>query len=101
MTLRSMWVLTGSNSRHNCVAYFGRSNREGTIPNQNVSERDLQHDGTEWEEGLDLSIHGDKWSDNRILFQCSQENQRARGSICTVPGRPSILVAATQRMHHG
>ncbi len=26
MTLRSMWVLTGSNSRHNCVAYFGRSN---------------------------------------------------------------------------
>ncbi len=27
MTLRSIWVLTGSNSRHNCVAYFGRSNR--------------------------------------------------------------------------
>ncbi len=27
MTLRSMWVLTGSNSRHNCVAYFGRSNK--------------------------------------------------------------------------
>ncbi len=27
MTLRSMWVLTGSNSRHNRVAYFGRSNR--------------------------------------------------------------------------
>ncbi len=26
MTLRSMWVLTGSNSRHNRVAYFGRSN---------------------------------------------------------------------------
>ncbi len=26
MTLRSMWVLTGSNSRHNHVAYFGRSN---------------------------------------------------------------------------
>jgi hypothetical protein len=27
VTLRSMWVLTGSNSRHNRVAYFGRSNR--------------------------------------------------------------------------
>ncbi len=27
MTLRSMWVLTGSNSRHNRVAYFGRSNK--------------------------------------------------------------------------
>ncbi len=27
MTLRSMWVLTGSNSCHNRVAYFGRSNR--------------------------------------------------------------------------
>ncbi len=26
MTLRSIWVLTGSNSRHNRVAYFGRSN---------------------------------------------------------------------------
>ncbi len=26
MTLRSMWVLTGSNSHHNRVAYFGRSN---------------------------------------------------------------------------
>ncbi len=26
MTLRSIWVLTGSNSRHNHVAYFGRSN---------------------------------------------------------------------------
>ncbi len=26
MTLRSMWVLTGSNSRHHRVAYFGRSN---------------------------------------------------------------------------
>ncbi len=27
MTLRSIWVLTGSNSHHNRVAYFGRSNR--------------------------------------------------------------------------
>jgi hypothetical protein len=27
VTLRSMWVLTGSNSRHNRVAYFGRSNK--------------------------------------------------------------------------
>ncbi len=27
MTLRSIWVLTGSNSCHNRVAYFGRSNR--------------------------------------------------------------------------
>jgi hypothetical protein len=27
VTLRSIWVLTGSNSRHNRVAYFGRSNK--------------------------------------------------------------------------
>jgi hypothetical protein len=27
VTLRSMWVLTGSHSRHNRVAYFGRSNK--------------------------------------------------------------------------
>jgi hypothetical protein len=30
VTLRSMWVLTGSNSRHNRVAYFGRSNSNGS-----------------------------------------------------------------------
>ncbi len=32
MTLRSIWVLTGSNSRHNHVAYFGRSNSHFAIP---------------------------------------------------------------------
>ncbi len=33
MTLRSIWVLTGSNSRHNRVAYFGRSNTLGCTIN--------------------------------------------------------------------
>jgi hypothetical protein len=31
VTLRSMWVLTGSNSRHNRVAYFGRSNTAAVV----------------------------------------------------------------------
>ncbi len=40
MTLRSMWVLTGSNSHHNRIAYFGRSNnRPSTLTEESIQKK--------------------------------------------------------------